>query len=232
MTTAASASSRPASLAPDFGALRRLQPFSTVFGSDRGTCIDRYYIERFLAANSSDIHGRVLEVAEDTYTRRFGAEKVTRADILHLPPGTRRTTIAGDLTTGKGIPEQAFDCFVLTQTLLCIYDIHLAIQGVRRLLAPGGVVLATVPGISQVSRFDMDRWGDYWRFTDRSARRLFEEAFAPADVRVATHGNVLAAAAFLYGLAAEELRPEELEHQDRDYPLLITIRAVKSGTGP
>ena len=63
MTTAASASSRPASLAPDFGALRRLQPFSTVFGSDRGTCIDRYYIERFLAANSSDIHGRVLEVA-------------------------------------------------------------------------------------------------------------------------------------------------------------------------
>ena len=89
-----------------------------------------------------------------------------------------------------------------------------------------------MPGISQVSRFDMDRWGDYWRFTDRSARRLFEEAFAPADVRVATHGNVLAAAAFLYGLAAEELRPEELEHQDRDYPLLITIRAVKSGTGP
>jgi hypothetical protein len=32
-------------------------------------------------------------------------------------------------------------------------------------LKPGGVLLATVSGISQISRYDMYRWGDYWRFT-------------------------------------------------------------------
>jgi hypothetical protein len=42
------------------------------------------------------------------------------------------------------------------------------------------------------------------------------------------HGNVLAAISFLHGLAAEELRPEELDHRDTDYELLITVRARKS----
>ena len=29
---------------------------------------------------------------------------------------------------------------------------------------PGGSLLLTVPGISQIARYD-DHWGDYWRFT-------------------------------------------------------------------
>jgi hypothetical protein len=90
------------------------------------------------------------------------------------------------------------------------------------------VVLATVPGISQIVRYDMDRWGDYWRFTSLSARRLFECAFPGGEVRVEAHGNVLAGAAFLYGLSSGELRPEELEHHDPDYEVLITVRAVKA----
>ncbi len=89
------------------------------------------------------------------------------------------------------------------------------------------MLLATFPGISQISRSDMDRWGDYWRFTSLSAKRLFEEAFPPGNVSVEAHGNVLAAVAFLHGLAAEELRPEELDHRDPDYEVLITVRAAK-----
>jgi len=38
---------------------------------------------------------------------------------------------------------------------------------------------------------------------------------------------VLAAVAFLHGLAAEDLRPEELDYHDADYELLITVRAIK-----
>jgi len=91
------------------------------------------------------------------------------------------------------------------------------------------IVLATVPGISQISRYDMDRWGDYWRFTSLSVRRLFGEVFGDDRVAVAAHGNVLAATAFLHGLADHELTAEELAARDCDYELIITVRAVKAG---
>ena len=41
------------------------------------------------------------------------------------------------------------------------------------------------------------------------------------------YGNVLTTVGFLHGLAAEELTEAELDKHDRDYQLLITIRAVK-----
>jgi hypothetical protein len=89
--------------------------------------------------------------------------------------------------------------------------------------------LVTVPGISQIVRYDMDRWGDYWRFTTLSARRLFEAAFPSGDVAVEAHGNVLVATAFLHGLTTRDLRPDELDYRDPDYEVLITVRAVKHG---
>jgi hypothetical protein len=106
--------------------------------------------------------------------------------------------------------------------------VHSAVRTLHRILRPGGVVLATVPGISQIVRYDMDRWGDYWRFTSLSARRLFEEAgFSKSDTIVEAHGNVLVATAFLQGLSTRDLQTEELNHQDPDYEVLITVRAVK-----
>lgn len=99
------------------------------------------------------------------------------------------------------------------------------------MLKPGGVLPVTLSGISQSSRYDMDRWGDYWRFTILSARRLFEEVFPPASVIVETHGNVLAAVAFLHGLAADELKREELDCHDPDYEVSITVRAIKPMEG-
>ena len=70
--------------------------------------------------------------------------------------------------------------------------------------------------------------GDYWRFTTMSAKQLFEETFQPAGVTVEAYGNVLTAAAFLYGLAAEELTPSELDVHDPDYQLIIGVKAVKA----
>lgn len=222
------ASRPPHSKAPrvvEMGGLRRVTPVSRVFGLDRGTAIDRYYIEKFLAARACDIRGRVLEIGDSGYTRRFGGERVTRSDVLHAAPGNRHATLVGDLATGEGIPHEAFDCIILTQTLLCIEDVRSAIANCARSLAPGGVVLATVPGISQVSRYDMERWGDWWRFTTLSARRLFESAFGAGNVAVEAFGNVLAATGFLQGMAAEELTADELEYRDADYELVITIHA-------
>jgi hypothetical protein len=205
--------------------LRRLQPLSRTFGFDRGMPIDRYYIENFLRANSSDIHGRVLEVADAAYTQKFGGDRVAVSDVLHSVPGNRKATIVGDLATGNGIPTCAFDCIILTQVLPFIYDVRAALATAGRALKAGGTLLATFAGISQISRYDMDRWGDYWRFTDCSARVLFEEVFAPSDVQIVSHGNVLIATAFLHGMSSEELTATELDYVDPDYQVLITVRA-------
>ena len=176
-----------------WGNLRRIHPFSAVFGLDRGQPIDRYYIDAFLAKHSDDIHGSVLEIGDRGYTRKFGTGRVTHSDVLHAVPGNPEATLVGDLATGTGIPIQRYDCIILTQTLTHIYDLPSAVTHVCLALKPGGVVLATVPGISQISRYDMDRWGDYWRFTDASARRLFADVFRVENVTIATYGNVLAA---------------------------------------
>ncbi|HEX6050119.1 MAG TPA: hypothetical protein VFZ21_12650, partial [Gemmatimonadaceae bacterium] len=69
------------------GDLRRLTPISRAFGYDRGGPVDRYYIEGFLARYASDVRGRVLEVGDDSYTRRFGGNRVTRRDVLHVHEG-------------------------------------------------------------------------------------------------------------------------------------------------
>jgi hypothetical protein len=85
----------------------------------------------------------------------------------------------------------------------------------------------TFPGISQISRYDMDRWGDYWRFTDASARLLFAELFGSENVTVVTFGNVLVACAFLQGLASDELDEDELSYCDQDYQVTIGVRVVR-----
>jgi SAM-dependent methyltransferase len=210
-----------------FGDLRRVTPISRVFGFDRGTPVDRYYIENFLAGCAGDIRGRVLEAGDDTYTRRFGGDGVTRSDVMHVSEQNPRATIIADLASAHHIPSDAFDCIVLTQTLHLIYDVRAAISTLHRILRPGGVLLTTFPGISQIDHYE---WGEswYWAFTARSARRLFEEVFADR-VTVETHGNVFAATAFLQGIALEELRPEELDHNDPDYQVTIAVRAVKEG---
>lgn len=212
-----------------FGSLRRLEPVSRQFGLDRGTPIDRYYIERFLASNQEGVRGRVLEVGDSVYTRRFGGARVTQSDVVHAEPGNPNATLVADLARGDELPSDAYDCVICTQTLPFIYDVRDAVRTLHRILKPGGTLLATVPGISQISRYDMDRWGDYWRFTTLSTRKLLLDFFPEAALDIRAHGNVLVAVAFLNGLAAEELTAAELDHTDPDYEAVITVRATKPG---
>jgi hypothetical protein len=213
------------------GSLRRLTPVSHVFGLDRGNPIDRYYIENFLGRFAEDIHGHVLEIGDATYTKKFGGPQVTHSAVLHVTPGNAQATLVGDLASGAGIPASTFDCMILTQTFQFIYAVKAAVTNAYIALKPGGVLLATISGISQISRYDMEHWGDYWRFTDVSTRRLFAEVFGPENVMVETYGNVLTACAFLHGLASHELKPVELDYRDPDYQVIISVRAVKRTEG-
>jgi SAM-dependent methyltransferase len=212
---------------PPRGGLASLEPVSRSFGFERGLPVDRWYIERFLRAHAADIRGRVLEVQEPAYTQMIGGDRVEHSEVLHAAPGNPEATLVGDLVTGEGIPDGEFDCFVCTQTLQFIYDLPAAVAGTRRALRDGGVLLASVPGITQISRVDRERWGEYWRFTAQAVSRLFGDVYGAANVTVEAHGNVLAAACFLYGYAAEDLSEAELAHRDPDYELIVMVRAVR-----
>lgn len=206
--------------------LRNLKPISTKFGFDRGTPIDRIYIEDFLYKNQKHITGKVCEIADNAYSLKYG-HNVEKYEILHYTNDNKGTTIIGDLTQKSTLPQNSIDCFILTQTLNFIYDVKAAITGLYYILADQGVALVTVAGICQISRYDMDKWGDYWRFTDLSIKKMFSEVFGEDNVEVEIYGNVLTATAFLQGISAEELTKEELLYRDVDYQVTIVIKARK-----
>lgn len=213
----------------DFGGLRRLTPISPIFGKDRDLIsVERFYIEEFLRTNAADVRGRVLEMGDPAYTVKFGGDRVTRSDVLHYVEGNPQATIVADLTRAENIPDDSFDCIIITQTLQMIFEIDAAIRNLHRILKPGGVVLATSHGITKVARREgIDDWGEYWHFTTQSSKKLFGRYFAPEKLTITTYGNILSTIGSLHGLAASELTPEELAYCDPDYELLVMVRAQK-----
>ena len=184
----------------DFGQLSATKPVSRNFGWDRGTPIDRYYIEKFLAAHAEDITGCVLEIGDDAYSRRYGS-RISRQEVLHIDPHHAKATLFGDLTQPGVLPDERFDCIVLTQTLHLVFELEQAITRLHAALKPRGTLLLTVPGISPIDRGE---WATHWcwSFTEVSVRRLFQRRFTSDSLDITAYGNVFAATAFLQGVSA------------------------------
>jgi SAM-dependent methyltransferase len=205
-----------------WGDLRRTTPISSSLWG-RGLPIDRWYIESFLAANAADIAGRVLEIKGSAYTRRFGGTRVTAFDVLDIDAANPDATIIADLNAATNLPDNAFDCIIITHTLLLIFDVAAAIRELHRSLKPGGVLLATEAGITRID----EGVSAYWMFTVLSMRRLFERHFPGPHLTVASLGNLLSAISLFEGLSADELRPEEMSVCDPHFPVMVTVRAKK-----
>jgi len=207
--------------------LRRTTPISRNWGLDRGMPIDRHYIHTFMARQAADVHGDVLEMLDAELTTSYGRERVRRSDILDIDPGNHRATVVADLRAAAQMPENAYDCFILTQTIHLIDDMASVLANAHRALKPGGVLLMTLPCASMVA-VEYGPRGDHWRVTEAGARALTETAFDPSSVDVRAYGNVLTTTAFLYGLGCDDLDARELEEHDPAYPMLITVRARKA----
>jgi SAM-dependent methyltransferase len=205
--------------------IRRTTPLSDHYGRDRGTPVDRYYIEQFLEAERTAIRGRVLEVLNREYTERFGM-CVVSSDVLDIDGSNPHATIISDLAAADSVATASFDCFILTQTLQYIYDLKAAVRHAHRILAPGGTLLTTVPVVSRIDRLQLE--SEFWRLTAAACARLFGDVFGGSNVSVRARGNVLAAAAFLVGMSAEELSRRQLERDDRFFPVVVTVRATKA----
>jgi SAM-dependent methyltransferase len=210
----------------EWGEFHRHEPISPLWGADRGRCVDRYYIERFIHSHADDIKGDVLEMHDSNYTREYGSNRVVRADVLDINPANPHATLVGDLRNLSMVAPSTYDCFIMTQTLHIIYETRAVLRECLRILRPDGVLLVTLPCVSRIAP-EQGLDGDFWRFTKASASRLFTEFFAKESVDVHAHGNVLVNIAFLYGLAVHELDEHEFELDDPLFPLVVTVRAVK-----
>lgn len=202
--------------------LNSVEPVSRLFGFDRGTPIDRYYMEKFLAWNSIEMSNpkNTFEVGDSTYSEKF--YKDANHEVLMFDKGM-------DLTKPETIRRNYYDVFICTQVFNFIYDVKAAIRGAFSLLRPGGVMLCTVAGnISQVSRSDMENYGHFWGFTYLGIQRLVEEVFGAQNVKVFPYGNAMAATAFIQGIAIEDLKAvDRLDDIDPEYAITVGIVAKK-----
>lgn len=204
----------------------KTEPIDAYFGRKRGEPVDRYYIEKFLEDHKQYIYGKCLEIAEDTYTRQFGEERVTDSMMLHVE-GWGTNVVKGNLETGEGIGEGVFNTMIITQTLMFIYDVESAVRTIYFGLAKDGSVLITVSGISQIARYDDDNWGMFHSFYLSGLKRIFYPVFGEENVEIVHYGNVKTAMAFLYGATREELSETDFNSYNADYPVIYGIHARK-----
>ena len=159
----------------------------------------------------------------------FSSQQIKQAGLLADRYRASIEFKAVDIGSLSVFNDDCFDLAISACAISFVKNIDTAFSEVYRILKPGGVLLATLPGISQKSN---DEWGAFWcwSFTTLSAKLIFEEVFPATNITIKAYGNVLAATTFLYGLATRELRRSELDYHDPDYELLITVKAMKPGT--
>lgn len=201
------------------------EPISRVFGFDRGTPIDRYYMATFLKNNGHLIKGKCGEFGDTHYITKLGKNE-TEIVCFNGAEGESHN-VHLDLTNCDIDPalEGSFDTVICTNVLNFIFDIHTASRNLMRLLRPGGHAIVTTAGVSAVSRYDYSKWGDYWRLSDTALYKLFDEE---KIIVKESFGNFYSCAHFLNGSAVEELDTDLLLVKDENYFILCCLVVEKN----
>ncbi len=202
-----------------------LAPLSVLSGNERGQPLHRYYIDRFFGEFRQDVRGRVLEFQNDQYASRFGGSNIQKLDILHKEGSghSKRATIIADLTRPNNIPSDYYDCVICTRVLHIVRDLPAILSEMRRILRPGGVLLAAVPMTDMIEPW----WHELWRFTPEGFGELVGSAFGSENVQIRAYGNSLVAAASMCGLTVEEFSRRELDTFDGRFAIEVCARAIK-----
>ena len=205
------------------------EPISRQFGTERGVPVDRQYIEIFLKDNQKYITGDVLEVEDAFYTEKYGTN-ITKSYVMDVSSTASGITFNANLETGEGVREGVADCFILTQTLMYVFDLASVVKNIYRLLKSGGVALITCSGISQNSRRCMDDYGCIFNFNADALRRMFNDRAHFEIIDAGSYGNVKTVTAHIAGLCVEDLNDDDFVYNDKYYPLIsyIVVRRVNA----
>lgn len=181
----------------------------------------RVYINTFLASHRHLVRGRCVEFYPPVY-RDFLSQggAVTRYDVWNVAPG-QGVSIVADLQNAESVPDASFDVIVCTHVLSAIPDPRAATAELRRLLAPGGLLLVTAPTILQKYAPDPK---DCWRFTRDSLADLLRDF---SRVELSAYGNAATVAGSPYYLMHNHFPVETLSAHDPDCPSIVAAAAWK-----
>jgi SAM-dependent methyltransferase len=199
-------------------------PLSDDHGIDRGTPIVRTYIEEFLGQHREAIRGSVLEIGDSRYTASFGAGRVTTGAVVDIDGANRRATLIADLNEASALPDDSFDCIILTEVLHLLKSPDTCLRSCHRALRENGSVLITVPALKRLKPQDPD--SDYLRYTPAGLELLLGRSW-DGPFRVTWYGNLRACVAFLVSHVSEEMGAEELAFRDERFPLTVAALAEK-----
>lgn len=207
-----------------WGALSRTTPFSTRFGLDRGTPVDRVFIETFLFARAHLVRGKVLEISEDAYASKLRVDRDGSLDIVDIDPDNTDATIIADLCSPGSLPTRRYDCAIVIQTLQYLRHPKAAVRNLHDCLELGGSLLVTAPGITRIDPGD-GRAADRWRVTPLGLRDILSVAFDPRSIVCVGFGDLHTATAFLYGLSAEEIGLAPGDERTSDFAVVVCAEA-------
>ena len=200
--------------------LNKFSPISKTFGLERGEAIDRYYILKFLKNNSNFISGTVLEFGDDRYSTYFNCKKI---DVISIDKSTSKLVkkntrvFIKDITKEKLGPNY-YDTIIATQVIQFIYDIEQLKKNLHFSIKKDGYLILTCSFFSPLSNYDIERWGEFWRPTENSIKRIFDENFTMINSQC--FGNLFAVKKFLDGISADELKKKDLDHLDKSFPII------------
>lgn len=211
---------RPAGTALTDALPRR--PLCQLFGMQRGTPLDRYYLTRFVEDVRPAVTpaGHVLDVGGETANRiEYRLHGVRRYDALDVAGGPG-VTVVGDAADPGTVAAGSVDTVLLFNMLEHTPQPRVVVDNVHAWLRPGGTCLAMVPAAQRLHDFPRD----YGRPSPATLAGLFD-GFAEVESR--SYGNLATAIGSLAGLAAEEFDRETLDEQLPDYPVAVCLRARK-----
>jgi len=208
-----------------YSIIKPTKPISDWHGFDRGTPVDRFYIENFLEKNKSKITGNCLEFLNNDYTIKFGSN-VIKSDVIDIDPKNTKATIISDVKNMINIEDNHYDCIIMTQVLNFIDEVELAIKETHRILKPGGVVLITTPFINRMDKYSGPDL-DYWRFSKKGLEHLLLKQFQSENTTVESCGNIYGGIMNFIGATIEDSSKNKLEKHDENFPVIVSAVAKK-----
>ena len=147
-----------------------------------------------MLASAGGLRGRLLDVGCGTkpYRSLFEVEEYVGLDIDSET--TRRRAIADVLYDGTRFPfdDGRFDAVLCNQVLEHVFNPEAFVEEIRRVLAPGGRLLLTVPFVWD----EHEQPWDYARYSSFGLRALLEKH----GFKVVHHEKLLADASVLFQL--------------------------------
>ena len=199
-------------------------PLSDDHGIDRGTPVVRAYIEEFLGQHREAIRGSVLEVGDCRYTASFGTGRVTTSAVVDIDGSNRQATLIADLNEASALPDESFDCIILTEVLHLLRSPATCLRTCHRALREEGSALITVPALKRLNPKDPD--SDYLRYTPAGLELLLRQTW-DGPFSVVWYGNLRACVAFLVSHVSEEISSDDLTFRDERFPLTVAALAQK-----